>query len=195
MTDNGSRTQGRPRKRKKAPRIRASIRLETTKRIVIFSISALLIGSAQCSFFPIVNICPSTPDLIMGLILAVALLDNERSAMPLAIGAGFFIDAIGSGGFSLSPLLYFIYAAIIGVVSQKMMKSFPSFLLLLLPSLLYRALSSLLMLALSGGLSFSGGLIIKLLLEALCTFILCLPIYPIMKLATKPLLTHKKFTF
>ncbi len=193
MTKNTSRPQNR-RKPKRSPKIAANIKLETAKRILIFSIATLLLGCAQCSFFSVLNICPRTPDLILGLILAVALCDNDRSAMALAVGAGFFIDAIGGSGVSLSPLIYFIYAVIISAVSQKMMKSFPSFLLLLLPSLLYRALITVTMTVLVGS-SISGATMITVLLEALCTFVLCLPIYPIMRLATKPLSTHKKFSF
>jgi hypothetical protein len=180
------------RNRFQAPKI--NIKLETTKRIVIFSIATLLIGTAQCSFFPMLDICPRTPDLIMALILATALCDNAKSAMILAIGAGFFIDAIGATSFALSPMIYFIYAVIIGAVSQKFLKSFPSFALLLLPSLLYRALATTIMFFLTNG-ALSGGLFVTLLLEAICTFVVGLAIYPLINLATKPLSSHKKFSF
>lgn len=193
MTRNNSRPQNR-RTPKRSSLVRGRIRLETSKRIIIFSIATLILGCAQCSFFSVLNICPRTPDLILGLILAVALCDNDRSAMALAVGAGFFIDAIGGGRFALSPLIYFIYAVIISIASQKMLKSFPSFVLLLLPSLLYRAIATTAM-TLIYGMPLNGNTVITLLLEALCTFILCLPIYPIMALATKPLSTHKRFSF
>ena len=171
-----------------------NIKLETTKRIIIFSIATLILGAAQCSFFPILNICPRTPDLIMGLILAAALCDNSKTAMILSIGAGFFIDAIGGTSLAFSPIIYFVYAVIISLASQKMLKRFPAFILLLLPSLAYRAIATTILTLVNGG-AFGTSLIITLLLEALCTFLLCLPIYPIILLATKPLTTHKKFTF
>lgn len=176
-----------------APQI--NIKLETAKRIVIFSIAALLLGTAQCSFFTVFKLCPRTPDLIMGLILAAALCDNAKTAMVLSIGAGFFTDAIGGSTFALLPIIYFAYAVIIGIISQKFLKSFPSFILLLLPSLLYRAAATTLLSFLHNGFSFSGGFALTLLLEALCTLIFCLPIYPIINLATKPLSSHTKFKF
>lgn len=182
-----------PKKRFRAPNV--SVRLETLKRIAIFSIATLILGTAQCSFFSVLNICPRTPDLIIGLILAAALCDNVRTAMALSVGAGFFIDAVGGGAFSLSPVIYFGYAVIISLASQKMLKSFPSFVILLLPSLLYRAAATTVLSLVSGSTALGTSLAVTLLLEALCTFVLCLPVYPLINLATKPLLSHKKFSF
>lgn len=176
-----------------APKI--NIKLETAKRIIIFSIATILLGTAQCSFFSMLDICPRTPDLLLGLILAAALCDDPRTAMVLSVGAGFFVDAIGGTPLSLSPIIYFAYAVIISLVSQKMLKTFPSFMLLMLPSLLYRAVATTALMLINNGFSFSGGYLITLLLEALCTFVLCLPIYPMINLATKTLSTHKKFSF
>ncbi len=181
-----------PKQKNRAPKV--NIKLENAKRIIIFSLATLLLGTAQCSFFSILRICPRTPDLIMGLILAVALCDNATSAMILAIGAGFFIDAIGATTFALSPMIYFIYAVVVGIVSKKFLKSFPSFVLLLLPSLVYRAICTTVLFFLYNG-ELGASLAITLLLEALCTFIVCLPLYPLMNLATKPLSSHKKFSF
>lgn len=175
-----------------APKL--NVKLETLKRIIIFSVATLILGAAQCSFFPMLEICPRTPDIILGLILAAALCDNAKTAMALSVGAGFFIDAVGASSFALSPIIYFIYAAVIGAVSQKFLKSFPSFVLLLLPSLLYRAAATTLLFLLNNG-ALSGGLVITLLLEALCTFTVCLPVYPLICLVSKPLSSHKKFTF
>ena len=172
------------------------MRLETAKRILIFSIATLILGSAQCSFFPMLDICKRTPNLILGLILATALCDGGKTAMVLSIGAGFFIDAIGGASIAISPLIYFIYAAIIGAISEKVMKSFPTFLLLLLPSLLYGAISTSANCLLLGTARINGFFIYDtLVLEMISTFICCIPIYFIINLATKPLKTHKKFSF
>ena len=85
--------------------IRESLfRPELLKRIVIYGLLTLLLGSAQCSFFPLLNICPSTPDLIMGMLLGIILIDSDKSAAVVAVAAGFFIDAIGGGAIALSPL-------------------------------------------------------------------------------------------
>lgn len=171
------------------------LKLDNLKRIGIYSLLTVVLGTAQCAFFPALNICPRTPDLIMGLILAVALCDNIKSASVLAVGAGFFIDAVGGGAISFSPLIYLVYAVIIGLLSQKMLKSFPSFLILMLPSLLYRAIVTFVLSLVLGSSPFGSSLFVTLLLEALSTLILCLAIYPITNLSTKPLKSHKKFSF
>ena len=174
----------------------SNIKLETARRIVIFSIATLILGCAQCSFFPMLNICKRTPDLILGLILAVCLCDGAKSAMILAIGAGFFVDAIGGGAIAVSPLLYFIYAAVIGAISEKVLKSFPTFMLILLPSLLWRAFCTAVLAIVSNTATLSGNFLVNtLLFEMISTFIFCLPIYFLINLATAPLRTHKRFSF
>ena len=68
--------------------IRESLfRPELLKRIVIYGLLTLLLGSAQCSFFPLLNICPSTPDLIMGMLLGIILIDSDKSAAVVAVAA------------------------------------------------------------------------------------------------------------
>jgi hypothetical protein len=64
----------------------------------------------------------------------------------------------------------------------------------MLPTLLYGAISTLALTWLYNG-ALGSGILSTVLLEALCTFILCLPIYPLTVLATKPLSTHNKFKF
>lgn len=173
----------------------AGLRLKTLQRIAVYSVLTLILGTAQCSFFPALNICPRTPDLIMGLILATMLCDNTKSGVILSVAAGFFIDAIGGGEIALLPIFYLVYAIIIGLLSHKMMRSFPTYLILLLPSLLFRAVGTLVLSLVFQSATLGGGLFITILLEALCTFILCIAIYPITKLAIKPIKSHKKFSF
>ena len=116
--------------------------------------------------------------------------------MILAIGAGFFVDAIGGGAIAVSPLIYFIYAAVIGAISEKVLKSFPTFMLILLPSLLWRAFCTAVLAIVSSTATLSGSFLVDtLLLEMISTFIFCLPIYFLINLATAPLRTHKRFSF
>lgn len=171
-------------------------RPELVKRIVIYSLLTLILGSAQCSFFPALSICPATPDLIMGMLLAVSLIDSEKSAAPLAIGAGFFLDAIGGGAIAYLPVFYLIYVLFISFFSHKMLAGFASYAILLLPTLAFRAVSTFVCMALTDGAlpTFAGamGVVIP---ELICTAILCLPLYAIVKLCTAPMQTHGKFTF
>ena len=168
----------------------------TTKRIVIFGIMTLLLGCAQCAFFPMLSICPGTPDLIMGMLLAIALIDGAKSAAVVAVCAGFFMDAIGSYGLSLSPLIYFLFVLFISLFSGKVLKSFASYLLLLIPSLIYRGAATYLCLLLRYlAIPPTSALTQIILPEALTTGLLCLPLYFIVKLCSRPLETHGRFSF
>lgn len=170
-------------------------RPELFKRIVIYGLMTLVLGSAQCSFFPILKICPSTPDLIMGMILAVVLIDSERSAAVLAVCAGFFLDAVGGGSLSISPVVYLLFVILIRIFSHKMLTSFASFVILMAPMLIYRAAATVVCVLITSGTLTLGGIWKVIFPELLCTALLCLPLYAIVKLCTAPLETHSKFTF
>ena len=166
------------------------------RRILIYGGLVLFLGCAQCAFFPLLSVCPATPDLMLGLILAVALLDSDRSAAVVAVSSGVFIDAVGGAGLSLSPVIYLIFVMLIGTFSRKVLKSFASYLLLLLPSLLYRALATYICLALADRALPALWVIGEVLLpEALTTGLLCLPIYIIVKLFSGLLENHSRFSF
>lgn len=172
------------------------VRFARTKRVLIFGTLALLLAVAQCSFFSALHVCPATPDLLLGLVLAVLLLDSPYSASVLALGAGFLCDALGTSGFFFTPIFYFAVVLILLLPASKMLPAFPSFVLLLLPALALRALYTLLCFVLSAGalpaLAVLGGTLLR---EALTTALLVLPIYPIVKLCTRPLHARGRFRF
>ena len=166
------------------------------KRIIIYSIMTLILASAQCAFFPILKICPKTPDIILAMLVAIALLDGDGSAVICSVGAGFLVDAIGTSGVSLSPLIYCLTIMVVGLFTEKMLKSFASFLLLLVPALVCRALATLLCIMISQQsapqLWMFGDILFP---EAICTAICAIPIYFLVKLCSKPLQSHSRFTF
>ena len=166
------------------------------KRVLLFGLLALLLATAQCSFFAELHICPATPDLILSLTVAVLLLDSVYSAAVVAIGAGFLVDALGATSLFLSPLFYFAVVLILCVPASKMLTSFPSYLLLMLPALILRAAYTVACFWLMAGpmpaMSHVGGVLAR---EAIVTAILCLPIYPTVKLFRLPLLAKSRFRF
>lgn len=164
--------------------------------IIVYGILILLLGTAQCAFFPILDFCPATPDIMLGMLLAILLLDGEKSAAVCAVAAGFFVDAIGSSGILLSTLVYFLFVAMIMPFAKKVLKSFASYALLLIPALIYRAVATYICAALAYR-SLPGLWIIADILvpEMIVTAILCLPVYFIVKLASGLVGTHNRFTF
>ena len=69
-------------------RQRKSVSPELVKKILVYSLLSLLLASLQCSFFARLSICPATPDLMLGLVAAIALLDSREAAAICGIGCG-----------------------------------------------------------------------------------------------------------
>lgn len=177
--------------------VRTSLfRPELLKRIVIYGLLILVLGSAQCSFFPILKICPMTPDIIMGMLLAITLIDSPKSAAVTALAAGCFLDAVGAGAITVAPIVYLLFVIFISLFSHKMLTGFASYAILLLPMLLYRALATAVCITLADrALTPIGEIWGVILPEMITTALLCLPIYFLVRLCTVPLETHGKFTF
>lgn len=172
------------------------VRTAILKRILVYSLLFLFLGTLQCAFFPLLDFCPATPDLIMTALLAILLLDSNAAAMTCAVCAGFFIDAIGASSLALSPIIYFLFVAIIGTFSGKMLKSLASFAILLAPSALFRAVATYICIFASERALPHAFVFTDILLpEALMTVLLAVPVYFLTKLCTVPLEARGKFTF
>ena len=166
------------------------------KRILIFSALTLLLAVTQCSFFAALHICPATPDLMLGLVLAILLLDSPASAAAVALGAGCLIDALGTTRLFLSPAFYFLVVLVLALPASKMLSRFPSFFVLALPALVGRAGYTLLCFALFAGPMPAWSYVLGILWrEALVTLITILPIYPIVALCMRPIRARNRFHF
>ena len=61
------------------------------RRIVIYGAAIFFVGIIQCAFFSRLKLFGVTPDLILGTLIAILLLDNKYAAAVAAVGAGYFI--------------------------------------------------------------------------------------------------------
>ena len=158
-------------------------RPEVLRRIWVYGILLLILAAWQCSFFARLRFFPATPDLILGAVLAILLLDSPQAAAIAAVFGGFLIDALGGVGISWSPLLYLLTVAVFSAWSVKMMKNFAAWPMLILPSLLIRAAYSALRIWLSAD-SLSWLYVFRqiLLPEALMTLLLSVPIYGLFRI-------------
>lgn len=158
------------------------------RRMAVFAPVIFLLAVTQCSFFSQLKFLPAVPDLMIGTVVAIAMLDSQKSAAVCGIAAGFIVDAIGASGLSLSPLFYMLCGALCGVISRKML---PSFLSWTVNLAIFCVAKSLLTLAnlfyILGNISFISTLKNILLPEMLCTFIICLPVFFIVKLCMIPI--------
>lgn len=158
------------------------------RRAIVFSPVIFILAVAQCSFFAQLNFLPAVPDLMLGMVVAVAMLDSQKSAAVCGIGAGFVVDAIGAAGFSLSPVFYMLCGVFSATLAKKMLSGFLSFTVQLA---VFSAVKTLFTLAnllyISTEISFLSVLLGILLPEFLCTLIISLPIYFIVKLCMIPI--------
>lgn len=166
------------------------------RRIMIYSAVFFVLGVAQCSFFSYLKPFGATPDIVLGGICGIIMLDNKKASAVCAVAAGYFIDAIGAIPPSFSPLFYLLCVAALGRVCDKMMPRFISFAVLMLPATLLRAVYTyanlwLVTKALPGVTALTS----VILPEMLSTFVICLPVYFVIKLCALPLGDRGRFSF
>ncbi len=154
------------------------------KKILVYGVLLLLLTAAQCSFFGGLSFLPAVPDLLLGALMALTLLDHRPTAAVTAVAGGFLCDALGSTGVSLTPLFYLLTVALAGILAEKMLPRFWSFLLLMFPASLLGLGYSALRAAI-GGISplaiLRGTLLPQLFLTILCA----LPLYPLALLCVR----------
>ena len=166
------------------------------KRLAIYGLLTLFLACTQCAFLTSLDFLPATPDLILIMLVAIALLDSNESAAVCAVASGFFVDTVGSAGPALSPLIYFLTVALLSCFTGKLLKTLPSFLLLMLPALLCRALGTLLStVAFYRALPPSWMFTDVLLPEALLCALFALPVYFLVRLCSALLKKRSRFTF
>ena len=158
------------------------------RRALVFSPVIFILAVAQCSFFAALSFLPAVPDLMIGMVVAIAMLDSQKSAAVCGIGAGFVLDAIGASGVSLSPVFYMLCGVFCAILAKKML---PSFLSWTVQLAVFSAVKMLFTLAnilyVSREISFVTVFLNQLLPEFLCTFVVCLPIFFIVKLCMVPI--------
>ena len=169
---------------------------EIIKRVLIWGILLLVLSAASCSFFSNLHICPATPDLLLGAVVAITLLDSKKSAAVFAVAAGIVSDALGGAGISFSPIVYLLIAALVSALGEKMLPAFPSYTVLLIPAILAMELLGMVeIFVLYRSLPSLGVILGTFLPEAICTLVFCLGVYPLIKLCSLFLGARNKFSF
>lgn len=158
------------------------------RRLLVFAPAIFLLAVTQCSFFSSLYFLPATPDLILGFVVAVAMLDSQHSAAVCGIGAGFVIDAIGTTGISFSPLFYMLCGVFCAILSTKMLPSFLSWVVELSVFTVVKAFFTIFNVYIANSNAPFGRVLLNTVLpEMLCTLIICLPIFFVVKLCMIPI--------
>ncbi len=164
------------------------------RRITVYSLLFLLLGTAQCSFFARLKPFGAVPDIVFGGICGIIMLDNKRAAAVCAVAAGYFIDALGAVPPSFSPLFFLLSVAFLGWISDKLMPSFVSYAALMFSAVLVHAVYTYVNLRIVyGSVPIGTALLSVVLPEMLSTFVCCLPIYFLVKLCLLPIGAKGRF--
>ena len=158
------------------------------RRLIVFGAVGFILAIAQCSFFSRLKPFGASPDLILGSLCAIILLDGKKCGAVYAVAVGYFIDAIGSVPPSFSPVFYLLCTVILGMIAEKMMPRFVSFAVLMLPAIMLRAVFTYFNLWLSSAVRPTLGTFAHVALpEMLSTAVFCLPVYFIIRLCMYPI--------
>lgn len=186
----------RPLTSKGGTRKKGNLSLTLTKRVIIYGILTLVLCTAQCSFFSILKPFGATPDLILGMLVGIILLDSPSAAAVCALVGGYVIDAIGAVPPAFSPIYYLTCVAVLAILSVKMLPRFLSYGLLCASALVCRAAFTFINICISNASLPSVRYVVGVLIsEAISTFVFCLPIYFIMKLCAHLIGARQKFDF
>ena len=154
------------------------VRENILRRTAVWGILLFLLAVSESAFFSRLHFLPTTPNLVLGAVIAIALLDSAPVAAVAAVGGGILVDSLGGTGMYLSPLVYFLAVLLVGNMAEKMMAGIWSWLFLMIPGIvLCGGLTFLRMKLIYGEASPLDVLLRVLLPEAMITILFGVPLY------------------
>ena len=112
----------------------SSARVKTiTYKCFIYAIALFVLSIAQVTFFNKINVLGATPDLMLGAVLAVAMIDDKEISAICGIVAGFFYCAMGGFVYPFYMMFSFLCGYTLWGVSDRFLgKNYISYLALAL---------------------------------------------------------------
>ena len=97
-----------------------NIEKEWVFRVLIVAALTVFFAITETTFAARFPLFGETPDLMLGLVIAVAMTEGERFGAVTGLCAGLLIDALGSVGVvSLTPLLYVPVGYAVGILTEN----------------------------------------------------------------------------
>lgn len=91
---------------------------EKIQKVLCYGGLTLFFSLLQITLIPRYPIFGVSPDLVLSCVLAAAMFEGAKFGAVAGTLAGFFIDAVGSIGLSLSPLLYCVFGYVTGICAE-----------------------------------------------------------------------------
>ncbi len=106
------------------------------KKSVVWGIWLFLLAIIQTSFFSVLRVFDAVPDLVLPAVIVISVYDRERMGTIAGIMGGFFADALGGSGISLSPVAYMLCGITVALLAYSVLRrDFTSWLVGLIMSL------------------------------------------------------------
>lgn len=100
-------------------------------KCALYGAALFLVGVMQVSFFSKINVLGAPPDLLLGAVLTLAMVEDHKVASVCGIIAGFFYCALGGFSYPIYMVFSFLCGYILwGVSERTFSKNYPSFLAL-----------------------------------------------------------------
>jgi rod shape-determining protein MreD len=152
-------------------------------KALIYAVIFIFLTVLETNIFNGFKIFGAKPNLIISLVIAVAVLENERYAAVFGMIAGFIIDSSVSSPFFFSGLYYFFAAYLTGFISRYYFtKSLLTMMTMIVPVCVVREIFNLFyLIGIWKNFNIAGAMIEYILPEYLYTVLLAPAIYFLVK--------------
>ena len=154
-----------------------------TKKSIVWFLWLFAVALVQTCVFARYQPLGVVAEAVLPCVIAIAIHDGERSATICGIMGGLVIDALGTGGFSASPLLYMILAVVAAFLTYSVLsRDFLSWVIATLFALVICCLVSAAYAGISVGAPFFEYLGRTFFRYVFSSFIFSLPFYFVTRL-------------
>ena len=93
-----------------------------TAKCLVYGGVVFILAVLQSTFFAVFRLWGAIPDLLLGAVLTVAVIEDERAGAVVGVAAGFFVESAGGVGFTVLPLYYMLCGYVCGVCAVYMLR-------------------------------------------------------------------------
>ena len=156
------------------------------KKSIVWGVCLFLLAVLQTSFFSVIRVFSAVPDLVLPAVVAIAVYDRERTGTIAGIIGGYFVDALGGVGLSLSPLVYMICGCLAALLVYSILRrDFFSWLVITAGALVISGIAALICVAVnveSAAFTASQAFSRLLVPQFFASLVAGIPVYFIIKL-------------
>ena len=103
----------------------------TAYKCFVYSVALFVLSVAQVTFFSQINVLGATPDLMLGAVLLIAMMENQQISSICGIVSGFLYCAMGGFVYPFYIMFSFLCGYVLWIISDRFLgKNYISYLVL-----------------------------------------------------------------